>query len=64
MRLHQKIADKWTSQLCTLDGQMAIVCGRLNNFASIRSIDEPWKYAQFSWIAVDRIMNKDKAFKL
>ena len=59
----KSIAEKFSGEYCKLDGQVAIVCGRLNNWATISSIDEPSKSVEFSWPAVRVVMANGGNFK-
>jgi hypothetical protein len=55
-------ADQWTGLRCWLDGEPAMVCGRLNTFATVVTMDNA-KAIQFSWHTVNRIMNGTGEFK-
>lgn len=46
---------------CTLDGKSAHVVGRLLDFAIVAQLDGPLN-VEFSWEAVQRILNKDGKF--
>lgn len=61
----QTIADKYTGDLCqlyTLDGiQRAKVTGRLNQFATIASLESALSI-EVNWQTVERKMESDKLF--
>jgi hypothetical protein len=64
MHKHQDIADKYAGEQCqvyTLDGiKTAVIQGRLNDFAVIRSYEgHVW---HFNWPLVERKMQSDKLF--
>ena len=65
------LAERWTAADCTLDGLPAIVCGRLNRYATVRALDpaqldrtKPQNVAgighaiEMPWSAVDRVMRE------
>ncbi len=56
------LADLLSGQDCTLDGQPARICGRLNNVATIVDYRNH-KSVDFSWSATERIMLRDGNFK-
>jgi len=62
---YQAIADKYAGKLCllyTLNGtQEAIICGRMNEFATIHAIDGPLSI-EVNWPTVERKMESDKLF--
>jgi hypothetical protein len=51
-------------QPCTLDGLPARVVGRLNQFAMVRQLVEPYHEGEWSWSTVEHVLNKGGAFKL
>ena len=56
------LADQYTAQDCTLDGQPAIISGRLCDCAYICLLGSMGRVA-FSWYTVDRIMQAGGHFK-
>jgi len=48
------------SKGCTLDSESAHICGRLNNFATVRSQS---KAVEYSWLAVRGVMKTSRQFK-
>ncbi len=56
------IADRFTGFRCTLDGKPAIVCGRLNRFATIATLDGALS-VEFCWETVNRVMYGTMEFK-
>jgi hypothetical protein len=46
----------------TIDGKPAIVVGYHNQFATVVALDESAR-VEFAWSTVERIVNKDGAFK-
>jgi hypothetical protein len=62
---HQDIADLHTGRLCqlyTLDGtKPALICGRLNHFASIAAVDGSASI-EVNWPTVARKMEGDGVF--
>ena len=62
---HQKIADAFTGKECTLytmDGEKpALICGRLNQFASIAARDGSGSI-EVNWPTVARKMEGDATF--
>ena len=61
-RIRRILADKYTGQRCQLDGQEARIVGRLNDFATIATLDGTDIHGEWSWEAVDRIMSTTKEF--
>lgn len=61
-RTRSVIAERWTCAECKLDGELARVTGRLNDFATIASLVDASKSADFAWSTVDRIMSTSKEF--
>lgn len=59
---HIEIANKFTGMLCTINGEKAKVCGRLNGFATVASL-ESGLHAEFAWQTVEKIMLTHKKFK-
>jgi len=55
-KARQELANQWTGETCTLDGEPARVTGRLNRFATVKTIDPSGPIVEFSWEAVDRMM--------
>ena len=58
-----KTANRHAGEMCTLNGRRAKVMGRLNEFATIGTLEEPFISVEFSWSAVDRIMNNGSNFE-
>lgn len=48
---------------CTLDGQPAVICGWKNDFATIVTLDNKLR-GEWTWAAVNRIMERDGSFLL
>lgn len=63
---HENIADEYAGEDCflyTLDGtKKAVVCGRLNQFASIKALDGSGYSIDVNWPTVERKMQGDKTF--
>ena len=55
-KARQELANQWAGGACTLDGEPARVTGRLNRFATVKTIDPSGPIVEFSWEAVDRMM--------
>ncbi len=58
-----KTKAHYMAYACTLDGQDAVVSGRLQPFALIRQRQAPWLVAYFSWAAVARIQTAGGDFR-
>ena len=54
-----QIAEQWTGEQCTLDEMPATVNGKLEPYATVANKEYT---AQFSWQAVNRIMQQDRSF--
>ncbi len=52
------VADKWAGELCTLQGEPARVVGRLDRFATVRTIRDSGPRAEYAWEIVDIIMSR------
>lgn len=48
---------QWVGASCLLDGRPAIVCGRVDDYATVATLPNGPKY-EFAWITVDRIMRE------
>lgn len=57
-----EIRNRLCNTPATLDGKPANICGRLNQFAIVRTLDGTAS-AEFSWPAVARIVASGAAFK-
>jgi hypothetical protein len=57
----QSLADQWAGTTCFLDGKSAQIRGRLRDFAIVAQDFGPLQ-VEFSWPAVDRIMQRDRRF--
>lgn len=62
MNDRKRLADRWAGAECYLDGKLAIISGRLQDFATIGTLDGS-QSVEFSWLAVDRIMRRRMEFK-
>lgn len=62
MNDRKRIADRWAGTQCYLDGKLAIIAGRLNDFATIATLDGS-QSVDFAWLTVDRIMRGRMEFK-
>ena len=47
----------------TLDGYPALVCGVVNDFATVATINGPALRAEFAWSTVERILAAGGKFK-
>ena len=59
---HRTMAERWVCADCWLDGIAARISGRLNQFATVTQLDGPRMAVEFSWPAVDRIMQHNQRF--
>jgi len=57
----KEIADKWTGYTCLLNGEKAVIKGRLLKFPIVASIESDLTI-EYSWSTVDRIMKRDRKF--
>ncbi len=48
----------------TLNEKSAKISGALNNFGTVRFLDDPFLGVEFSWECIKKVLRKDKAFKL
>lgn len=63
MSQDRKIAQKWRDDnSCTLDGKPAKIVGWAMEFPIVAQMDSPTS-CEFSWAAVNRIMERDRKFK-
>ena len=60
--VRSEIANRWSGEKCQLDGETAKVTGRLNECATIASLESE-NSDDYSWDAVERIMNGDQLFE-
>ena len=51
----REIAERWSGAACLLNGQLAQVVGRLNDFATVRTLGGGVSH-EWTWDAVNRIM--------
>lgn len=56
------MANRWTGAQCYLDGQLAIIAGRLLPHAIVSTMDNS-KQVEFAWPTVERIMFGRMEFK-
>lgn len=63
MQTLQDVKNRWTGAACTLNGEPAIISGRLHVFAVIRTLDGRM-VGHWSWLAVERIMQNGGDFTL
>jgi len=57
------IADKWAGQSCTYQGKPAKICGRLLDYGTVAPLDPSVPSIEYSWEAIDRVMNNGRNFK-
>lgn len=57
------VRNRWTGKSCKLNGQPAIIGGRLLAFATVRTLDGRM-IGQWSWLTVERIMNNGGEFRI
>lgn len=62
METRKQIADRYSGQGCTLNGEPAKITGRLNSRATVASLTTATS-VEFSWAAVARIMADGGNFK-
>ena len=60
--MRKAIADEWTGQHCWLNGRDAKVTGRLNQFATIATLDGELA-VDFAWHTVNNIMRRHREFR-
>jgi hypothetical protein len=60
--LHNRTAENMTGTACTLNGIPAVVCGRLNAFATVAALDPAGPRAEFSWHAVANVLDSGGTF--
>jgi hypothetical protein len=46
----------------TLNGKRAVICGFLNEWATVETMTQPRISATFSWVEVERVLKADGAF--
>ena len=60
----QEMKNNFILENVTLNNKPAIICGRLNDFATV-AVLQGEEHAEFSWEAVDRIIKNNKGeFKI
>lgn len=55
--------DNMIGAHCTLDGKPATICGRLNRFATVATLDPSGPRVEFSWHAVANVLDSGGNFK-
>lgn len=58
------IAERWAGEPCTLNGRPAKITGSAHDAGSVGTLDPTGPKAQWSWPAIDRIMQSDREFRL
>lgn len=60
-------AEKWAGESCTLDGKPARIIGRRLRFGQVALTDPMtvgrYVVAEYSWTAIDRVMQSGGVFK-
>lgn len=58
----QNLLEQAAQQSVTLDGKLAVISGLESNFPVVRTLDRSAS-AEFSWSAVENILNGDGKFR-
>ena len=53
----QYLADRYAGMACLLNGRLAKVCGRLNSFATVVTLDGGERH-DWSWETVENVMTR------
>jgi len=61
-RQRQFLADKYTGMACLLNGRPAQIVGRLETFATVRTLGDGPSY-QWAWETVGRVMESGGKFR-
>ena len=59
---HKSIADRWSGEPCTLDGEPAKIAGRLCQCATVAPLNPCLPSYHWSWECVGRTMTNSRAF--
>jgi hypothetical protein len=60
--LTNRTVENMTGAACTLDGKPATICGRLERFATVATLDGSAS-AEFSWHACANVLDSGGAFR-
>jgi len=63
-KITERLANKHAGELCTLNGRSAKVVDRLNEFATIGTLEEPFISVEFAWPTVERVINNGGKFRV
>lgn len=63
MATQEQINEIVSTARCTLDGERATVVGRLCEFATVRSLQDSARSAEFAWDTVVLILAKGGEFR-